>query len=117
MAKFLFIYRNNSETYYTLSPDEMQQQHQKWQAWMAEGFSKGWMIDGGAGLQKDGRVVSSQKIVSDGPFIETKDMIGGFTMIQADTLDEAAEHAKGCPILLRGGSVEVRPIWTFANEK
>ena len=57
MAKLLFAYRNGSGTYYDMSPEEMQQQYQKWQAWMTEGIQKGWMLDAGHGLQKDGRVV------------------------------------------------------------
>ena len=60
-----------------------------------------------------GRVINAKKIVSDGPFIEAKEVIGGFSIVQADTVDAAAELAKGCPIFLRGGSVEVRPLQGF----
>jgi hypothetical protein len=110
MAKFLFVYRNSSESYGTMSPEEMQQMLQKWQTWIADGLAKGWMLEAGDALKREGRVVSARKIVSDGPFIEVKEMVGGFSIVQADTLDAAAELAKGCPIFLRGGSVEVRPL-------
>ena len=113
MAKFLFVYRNTNESYGTMSPDEMQQMLQKWQGWISEGLRQGWMLDAGDGLKKEGCVVSAEKVVTDGPFIEVKEMVGGFSIVQADTLAAAAELAKGCPIFLRGGSVEVRPLQGF----
>jgi hypothetical protein len=113
VANFLFVYRNSSESYGALSPEEMQQMFQKWQAWITEGLRHGWMIDGGDGLKKEGRVVNAKKVVSDGPFIEVKEVVVGFSIVQADSLDAAAELAKGCPIFLRGGSVEVRPLQGF----
>jgi hypothetical protein len=113
VANFLFVYRNSSESYGSMSPEEMQQMLQKWQAWITEGIRQGWMLDAGDGLKKEGRVVNGKKVVSDGPFIEVKEIVGGFSIVQADTLDAAAELAKGCPIFLRGGSVEVRPLQGF----
>jgi hypothetical protein len=111
MAKFLFVYRNEKDSYNKLTPEEMQQQHQKWSVWMAEGLRQGWLLDAGNGLKTEGRVVNPKNVVTDGPFVESKEVVGGFTIVQAETLDAAAELAKGCPILLRGGSVEVRPFW------
>jgi hypothetical protein len=113
MAKFLFVYRNSTESYGSMSPEEMQQMLQKWQAWIAEGIRQGWMLDPGDALKKEGRVVNAKKVVSDGPFIEIKEIVGGFSIVEADTLDAAAELAKSCPIFLRGGSVEVRPLQGF----
>ena len=110
MAKFLFVYRNSSESYGKMSPEEMQQMLQKWQNWISEGVRKGWMLDPGDGLTPEGCVVNAKKVVTDGPFVESKEMVGGFSIVQADDIDAAAELAKGCPIFLRGGSVEVRPL-------
>jgi hypothetical protein len=117
VTKFLFVYRNNSDSYDTMSPEEMQQMLQKWNAWLTEGLRQGWMLDAGDGLKKEGRVVNAKKVVSDGPFIEVKEIVGGFSIVQADTLDGAAELSMGCPILLRGGSVEVRPLQGFTMGK
>jgi hypothetical protein len=75
------------------------------------------MLDAGDGLKREGRVVNARKVVSDGPFIEVKEIVGGFSIVGADTLDAAAEFAKGCPIFLRGGSVEVRPLQGFTMGK
>jgi hypothetical protein len=110
MAKFLFVYRSGKDSRDTMSPEEMQQILQKWHTWIAEGLQKGWMLDPGDALKKDGRVVNARKVVTDGPFVEAKEIVGGFSIVQADTLDDAAEFAKGCPVFLRGGTVEVRPL-------
>jgi hypothetical protein len=110
MTKFLFIYRINNGSFDNMSPEEVQQNLQRWQTWIAQGIEKGWLLDAGDGLHKEGRVVNAKKIVSDGPFVEAKEIVGGFSIIQADTLDAATEFAKGCPVLLRGGTVEVRPL-------
>jgi hypothetical protein len=71
------------------------------------------MVDAGDGLKKEGRVLKGKKVVTDGSFIESKEILGGFSIVQADTLDAAAELAKSCPVFLRGGSVEVRPLQGF----
>jgi hypothetical protein len=117
MADYLFVYRHGTDTYGKMAPEEMQQHMQKWHAWMNEGFRKGWMLNAGDGLKKDGRVVNGKKVVTDGPFVEAKEIVGGFSIIKADTLDAAAELAKGCPCLLTGGTVEVRPLegYTLPN--
>jgi hypothetical protein len=110
MANFLFVYRRGTEAYRKLTPEEMQQQMQRWQDWITEGVQKGWMINYGDGLKEEGRVVNGKKVVTDGPFVEAKEIVGGYSIVQAENLDAAAEIAKGCPVLLAGGKVEVRPL-------
>jgi hypothetical protein len=116
MAKFLFVYRRGSSAADKMTPEEMQQHMQKWQAWMSEGLQKGWLLDRGDALTQEGRVVKAQRVVTDGPFVESKEIVGGFSIVQADTLDAAAALAKGCPALLIGGSVEVRPLAGYAEK-
>jgi len=110
MANFLFVYRGKPEAYSKLTPEQMQQNMQKWNDWIAEGFQKGWLVDAGDALTQEGRVVNAKRVVTDGPFVESKEVVGGYSVAQANTIDAAAELAKGCPILLTGGSVEVRPL-------
>ena len=57
------------------------------------------------------RVKNGQRLISDGPFAETKEQLGGFYLIEAKDLDEAVEWAAKMPHLADGGAVEVRPIW------
>jgi hypothetical protein len=111
MAKFLFVYRSDKDTFDTMAPEELQRVHQMWQTWIAEGLKEGWMLDASTALKTEGRVVNAKKIVTEGPFVEAMDVVRGYVNLQADTLDTAAELAKGCPILLHGGMVEIRPFW------
>jgi hypothetical protein len=109
MAKFLFIYRGASEAAAKMTPDEAQQHMQKWEKWIGEGIQKGWMLDPGDGLTPETRLLSG-KVVTDGPFVESKEIVGGFSIVQADSIDAAAQLAKGCPGLSIGGTVEVRRL-------
>jgi hypothetical protein len=89
----------------------MQQVLQKWMAWFKDLADKGHIKDRGQPLERAGRLVTGkQKAVTDGPFAETKDVVGGYTLIQARDLEQAVELSKGCPILDREGMVEVRPV-------
>jgi hypothetical protein len=117
MAKFLFIYRRGSDLATNMTPDDMQRHMQKWQTWIGEGLQKGWMIDSGDALTQEGRVVNAKKVVLDGPFAESKEIVGGFSIVQAETIGDAAELAKGCPVLGTGGSVEVRVLGGFTMKK
>ena len=108
MNEFVFLYRGGEAG---RSPERMQQTMQKWMAWFKELAEKGHVIDRGQPLEGAGKLVrGNKKTVTDGPFAEAKDVIGGFTLIKARDLDHAAELSKGCPILEVDGSVEVRPI-------
>jgi hypothetical protein len=55
-------------------------------------------------------VKGKQKIITDGPFAEAKELVGGYTLIEARDLEQAVELSKGCPILEVDGAVEVRPV-------
>jgi hypothetical protein len=108
MSEFLFLYRGGDSSG---SPEEMQQNMQKWVTWMKELGDKGYLKAIGNPLEPGGKVVKGkQKSITDGPYAEAKDLVGGYTLIVAKTLDEAAEVSKGCPIFDTGGFVEVRPI-------
>ena len=111
MSDFTFLYRGGVTA---ASPEQMQKTMEKWMAWFKELGAKGHIKDPGHPLEAGGKVVKGkEKIVTDGPFAEAKDLVGGFTLIEARDLDQAAELSKGCPILEVGGSVEVRPIRTM----
>lgn len=108
MSEFTFLYRGREPN---MSPEQMQKTMEKWTAWFKDLSAKGHIKDIGHPLEAAGRVVTGkQKTVTDGPFAESKDVVGGFTLIEARDLEQAAELSKGCPILEAGGSVEVRPI-------
>ncbi|MBV9233537.1 MAG: transcription initiation protein [Candidatus Eremiobacteraeota bacterium] len=84
---------------------------QKWVKWLTDLESRGHVKDKGQPLEPQGKVVrDGGKAVTDGPYAESKDLVGGYTLVEAKDLAQAAELAQGCPILERGGLVEVRPI-------
>ena len=108
MTEFVFLYRGAQRP---TSPEQMQRVMQRWMEWYKELTEQGRMVDRGQPLESGGKVVEAgSKTVVDGPFAEAKDLVGGFTIVQANDLAEAAELAKGCPVLDIGGSVEVRPV-------
>jgi hypothetical protein len=108
MSEFLYLYRGGRRGQ---SAEESDQIMQKWLAWMKDLTTSGNLKDPGQPLEGEGKVVKDKgRTVTDGPFAEAKDLVGGFTLIEADTLARAAELARSCPILEVDGSVEVRPI-------
>jgi hypothetical protein len=109
MSEFLYVYRAQGGVEQQ-SPEEMQKIMHKWMTWMQGLADKGHLKDRGHPLESAGKVVSgTSKHVTDGPYAE-KDLVGGFSLVEAKDLAQAAELSKGCPILERGGAVEVRPI-------
>ena len=108
MEEFVFLYRCGDRP---TSPEQGQQVMQKWVAWFQELAANGHIVDRGQPLEHTGKTVQGgSRAVTDGPFAETKDLVGGYTVIKANDLAHAAELAKGCPILDRNGYVEVRPV-------
>jgi len=115
MAKFLFIYRGAGENAAKMTPEQRQQHLQKWEKWISEGIQNGWMLDPGDGLTQEVRIVNA-KVVTDGPFVESKEIVGGFSIVQADTIDDAAKLAKGCPGVSIGATVEVRRLAGYTDK-
>jgi hypothetical protein len=110
MAKFLLIYRDKAEPGPMPSPEEMQGFLALWGEWFQQ-FA-GNIVDGGDGLLPTGRVLQPNGEVANGPYIEAKEMIGGFSVVQADHYEQAVEIARHCPITKIGGAIEIRE---FAN--
>lgn len=115
MPQYMFIYRDPKEQHEAdMSPDQMQKIMESWHAWIGQGMEAGWMATAGDALQPNGRVIGSDKVVSDGPFAESKEIVGGYSVVQADNYEMACEYAKSCPALNSPkGTVEVREIAVF----
>ena len=108
MAKFLFIYRESTESRAKPSPEEMQALGAAWHAWMQK-FSSA-IVPGGDGVKPTGRVLKAG-LVTDGPFVEAKEVIVSFTIIQADDYDAAVAIARACP---PGHTIEIREFAGYA---
>jgi hypothetical protein len=112
MSDFIFLFRGGDKL---TSPANMQANMHKWQAWMNDLKAKG-NFKAGEPLEDGGKLVSGKmKAVTDGPFAEAKDLIGGFIMVSARDLNHATELSMGCPIFERDGAVEVRPVMTMPH--
>src|SRR5262245_38082811 len=113
MSQFIYLYRNTDSARQSAmgTPEQAQQSMQKWMRWMQEIESQGQLEDRGHALGRTGKVVKGQqKSVVDGPYAEAKDVVGGFSIVEARDIDQAVELSRGCPIFDGGGSVEVRPV-------
>jgi hypothetical protein len=108
MSEFVYLYRGGEAG---RSPERTQQMMQKWMTWLKELGESGHIKDKGQPLERSGKIVKGkQKTVTDGPFAEAKDVVGGFSIVEARDLDEAVQLSKGCPIFEVEGAVEVRPV-------
>ena len=107
---YMLFYRSD-ESYKNLSREELQKLIAQNKAWFERLKAEG-KIKAGQALERKGVTVSGKtgKYVSDGPFAESKEAIGGYFLLQVGGLDEATEIAKQCPLLDYGLTVEVRPV-------
>ncbi|MEO8404870.1 MAG: YciI family protein [Chitinophagaceae bacterium] len=110
MKEFLFIYRTDQKKFAQRSPEEMQSATKKWMDWVGSIAAQDKLSSRGNRLESTGKVLKPGNVITDGPYMELKESVGGYSIVKADTLDEATELAKGCPALEFGGMVEVREI-------
>ena len=110
MAKFLFIYRESTESRGCTqpSPEEMQALQTAWYAWMQK-FSAA-ILPGGDGLKRNGRLLKAG-LVTDGPYVEAKEIVISFGIVQADDYDAAVAIARECP---PGHTIEIREMAGYA---
>ena len=111
-SAFLLLFRNaGPDVHALLSPAERVALAQRWNDWY-DGLAQRGKVKHGQPLELTGRVVSGARgeRVTDGPFAEAKEVVGGYIFLTVADLDEATEIAKGCPGLPLGLSVEVRPV-------
>ena len=110
MDEFILIFRHEDGTK-VASPEQIQIWMKQTMDWIGTISAKNKFVSGTGLLFADAKVVNSNKVVTDGPFGEIKETIGGFITVRADSAEEAAEFAKGCPVLQgEGNSMEVRRI-------
>jgi hypothetical protein len=115
MNEFLLIFRRDFKTTDAQpSPEKLQNIMKEWQNWMGGIAAQNKLVNSGNRLSDDGKVVKPGAVVTNGPYVEIKEAIGGYIIISAESMEEAAEISKGCPILTIGGNVEVRTIIPMA---
>ncbi|HPG06860.1 MAG TPA: YciI family protein [Saprospiraceae bacterium] len=110
MKEFMFIFIGADYQELGLSPEEIQNLMGKWFAWIDELKAKDLYIEGRPLFPVAKTLRGPSAVVTDGPFTETKDIVGGYFIVKASSLDEAAQLAQGFPDFHLGGSVEVREV-------
>jgi hypothetical protein len=112
MAKFMFLQRGGCENRPEMTPEQMEAGMKAWMDWVKTGTDEGWLLDPGSPLSGTGAVVKPDLTVLDGPFAESKELVGGYTIVEASDLAAACELAKQTIKLAGAGKIEVRE---FAN--
>ena len=110
MNEFLLIFHRDADFDAQMTPEQLQAITTPWMDWMGGLAAQDKLANPGNRLNPDGKVVKPDGIITNGPYVEVKETIGGYIVVRASSLDEAAEISKGCPILSTGGCVEVRQI-------
>lgn len=113
MSDFVFLFRTTEESRRGAmgTPEVAQKSIEKWMQWIHGLEANGHLKERGQPIGPEGAVVRGKsKVVTDGPYVEAKDLVLGFIVVDARDLQQAVELAKGCPMLDGDGSVEVRPV-------
>ena len=113
MSDFVYLFRIGEAAQRDAmgTPERAQKSMQRWMEWMGKLEAEGHLKDRGQPLDRAGKVVrGKQRTVTDGPYVESKDLVAGFIVVEARDLQEAVDLASGCPMFEGGGSVEVRPV-------
>ncbi|MEX2566355.1 MAG: YciI family protein [Cyclobacteriaceae bacterium] len=110
MKKYLYLFRGGDGRNVNQSPQQMQEHMEKWGVWM-NGLNEKGILDSGLPLANEGKVVAKKgQDITDGPFAEGAEIVGGYLIVNAKNLEEATNFSKECPIFEYEGTVEVREI-------
>ena len=113
MEKYMFIFIGGDPSH--LSPEAQQAHMGKWFAWVEKLRKENRYVSGEALLPGGKTIRGAKKAITDGPFAEGKEVVGGYFVVYAKNLNEAVEMAKACPDYELDGIVEVREVIKFDN--
>lgn len=113
MSKFMLMLFDNPAQDVNLSAEQMQQVVAEYKQWAEQMARQGKLVGGDKLAEHGGRVLRSaagKLMITDGPFAEAKEVLGGYFVINAASLDEAVEISKTCPHVKYGSSIQVRKV-------
>jgi hypothetical protein len=113
MPKYMLLLHDNPASFANVSPDEMQKIVEKYIAWGKKLREAGVWRASNKLTDEPGRVMrrnDGQVRVTDGPYSESKEVLGGYYLIEVDNYDAAVDLARSCPQLEYGGTIEVRQV-------
>lgn len=116
MKEFMMIFIGANYEELGLSPEELQTRMGKWFAWGDKMKNQG-ILKGGEALYPSGKHIKGpDRVESDGPFAESKELIGGYYTVTADSYEEVTKIAQDFPDFDLGGIVEIREIVKFEQQ-
>jgi hypothetical protein len=113
MKEFVLLFRQPVHNQSDTSPKELEALLERWNNWIG-GIASQKRFTGHNRLASEGKVLKAGGVVTDGPFVEIREILGGLIVVKAEDIEEATTLAHGCPALERGGSVEIRPLYEHA---
>ncbi|EPG67164.1 transcription initiation protein [Leptospira wolffii] len=111
MKEFMLLFRQPSYDYSKADPKDMEALAKKWKDWVGGIAAQGKLASNGPRLGQEGKVLKAGGVITDGPFVEIRERLGSFIIVNAESLEEATTLAHGCPAVDADGSVEIRPIY------
>jgi hypothetical protein len=108
MEKFMLIFQGGMDP--NTSPEAMQANMSKWMAWIDKLNKDGRYVAGEPLLPGGKKITGSHKNVTDGPYTEGKEIVGGFFVVNAKDINEAVELCKDYPDYENGGTIQVRQV-------
>lgn len=109
MSEFMMIFRMAPIANFQPTPEQMQESIKHWQDWIGSIAAQGKFVSTNQ-LGFNGKTLKPDGVITDGPYAELKEIVGGYIIVNAENIDDALKLAEGCPILFVGGHVEVRDI-------
>jgi hypothetical protein len=109
MQEFMMIFRMAPMGDDQPTPEQTQESIKQWQDWIGGIAAQGKFVSANQ-LGFTGKILRAEGVITDGPYAEVKEIVGGYIIVKADDIEEALKLAEGCPILFIGGNVEVRDL-------
>jgi hypothetical protein len=113
MPKYMLLLHDNPASFADVSPEQMQRVIEKYMAWGNRLREAAVMHAGDKLTDEPGKVLRSNNghvRITDGPYSETKEVLGGYYIIEASSYEQAIERSRDCPHLEYGGTIEVRQV-------
>ena len=113
MKDFIMLFHSEPNPNFQPTPEQIQAEVKAWQDWMGGIGAQGKLKNPGEALGFEGKTVHADGTITDGPYAALKEIVGGFIVVNADSIEEAVKLSEGCPALANGGKVEVRDVMVF----
>ncbi len=111
MKQFMMIFRSDKDAPKP-DPKDLPAIIEAWQNWSGGIAAQGKFVATDA-LGFEGKLIKPSGVMTDGPYAEVKEVVGGYAIVKADNLEDAIKLTEGCPMFDAGGTVEVRDVMVF----